>query len=156
VLRLPDLGGCGRCFKQPPTPKTHHVLAARLRTPANRRSEKMLELQSRPFLFLCSQLSTFCFHPLPPRKQGGGGWLPILSITMALPIVRTHILALPIRIRILIPIFPPLNSAPRTTSSSRLPHPKIERSCLRHGRKKLFQGQCTTASNLAAESCTPE
>jgi hypothetical protein len=70
---------------------------------------------------------------------------------MALPIIRAHICTLPI------PIFPPLNSAPRTTTfGSGPPHPKTKRSCLHNGRKKLYHSQSATASNLTTESRTPE
>jgi hypothetical protein len=47
-----------------------------------------------------------------------------------------------------------INSAPRTTiPGSGPPHPETERSCLHHGRKKLYQGQSrlpqTSLPNLA-------
>ena len=112
----------------------HHLL------PANRRSEgSSNSSKSWLFLFLYSQLSIFCFPPSSPFW-----WcLPILSVTMALPIVRAPIctLLIPIPISISIPIFSPLNPAPRTTTIwSKPPYHKTKRSCLHNSRKKLCHG----------------
>jgi hypothetical protein len=72
VLRLPDLGGSSRYFKQPLTPKTHHVLRLARRTPANRRSEGSST---------SSKVDPFCFSvpncrlsasTRPPHFRGGG------------------------------------------------------------------------------------
>jgi hypothetical protein len=63
VLGLPDLGGCGRCFKQPRTPENSSRVPARL---PNRRSKgRSSSFKSRPFLFLSSQLLTIYFPPPP-------------------------------------------------------------------------------------------
>ncbi|KAH7374099.1 hypothetical protein BKA64DRAFT_688645 [Cadophora sp. MPI-SDFR-AT-0126] len=71
---------------------------------------------------------------------------------MAVPIVRAHIHTLLIPISLL-PLLPPLDSAPRTTTfCSQLPHHKTEQSSLYDGR----QAQSATAPNLAAESRTPQ
>jgi hypothetical protein len=103
-----------------------------------------------------ARVSAFCFLLSAFLLPVSGG-LPISSVAMALPIVRAHICTLPIAIAIPIPVSPPLNSAPRTTTfGSGPPHPETKRSCFHNGRKKLHHRQPATALDVAAESRTPE
>ena len=146
VLRLPDLGGCGRWFKQPLTPKTHHVLRLAC-TP------RLIVVAKEPRLLPKSTLSVslfpivdFLLPPVPPIS-GGGDWLPISSVTIALPIVRAHIHPSP---------YPHPQRPYRRHPALDYLTPKPNRSCLYYSCKKLYYSQSATTLNLAAESCTPE
>jgi hypothetical protein len=140
------LGGSSRCFKQPLTPKTYYVLRLARRTPANCCSEgSSTSSKVDPFCFSVPNCRLFA-STCPPYFRGGD-WLPISSVTIALPIVRAHI-------------------HPSPYSHSQRPYwrhpaldyltPKPNRSCLYYSCKKLYYSQSATTLNLAAKSCTPK